>query len=150
MQKVIWEWCFIVKVTCLLEVVDHCLATYSTKALTKTFLKSSSLWQNSYQNIFVLLVVWMFCRTKTPKNTRLQRPIENFFFLFIQNCQIRHGHLMRAMEEGRLLEVGACTRKYGELSLSVLTFFFSMSWPKWSSHIPSVTDTFQASLCKHH
>ena len=80
-----------------------------------------------------LLVVWMFCRTKTSKNSRLQRPIENLFFPFIQivkYCMVIWP-LMRAMGEGRLLEVGACTRKYGELSLSVLVFrSFSMCWLK--------------------
>ena len=131
------------------------LHPFSTKAVTKTLLKTRIWWQNSYQNIFVVLVVWMFCRTKTSKNSRLQRPIENLFFPFIQivkYCMVIWP-LMRAMGEGRLLEVGACTRKYGELSLSVLVFrSFSMCWLKWSSHIPipSVPDTFQWSLCKHH
>ena len=105
----------------------------STKAVTKTLLKTRIWWQNSYQNIFVVLVVWMFCRTKTSKNSRLQRPIENLFFPFIQivkYCMVIWP-LMRAIGEGRLLEVGACTRKYGELSLSVLVFrSFSMCWLK--------------------
>lgn len=112
MQKIIWELCFIVKVACPLEAIDDCLATFSTKAVTKTLLKTRIWWQNSYQNIFVVLVVWMFCRTKTSKNSRLQRPIENFFFSFHSNCQILHGHLaLNARHGGRALTRGGCLHK---------------------------------------